>query len=131
LVFAVRLNDPVLRRLWHQTEAAAAEKNGAWFAAAHHLAQLHRMADPADNLAALRVRFLRARTLYDSDRPLSLTAAVDRVPPDTTDEEEQALADLYNRLDWPPYAVPSWFANSHSTMLRHLRLAEERHLLSR
>ncbi len=144
LVFAKQLNDPVLRRLWHLSEAANAEKRREWFAAAHHLRQLQLMADPADNLPALRVRDLRARSasarvlkpfeianlVARAGSPgeavlwnLTLAFGDFRKPPPA--DVEQDLADLYHWLDWPPFAVPSWLSDTHATILRAILAAEE------
>jgi hypothetical protein len=126
LVFLKRLNDPAARRRWHVAEAAAAGPAGQWFAAAHHLGQLHRMAGPADDLAVLRVRHLRARTLQHAADAKPLLAGAKR-PASQAADEERALADAYVLLDVPPHAVPSWLgAGRHAALLAALRAAEER-----
>src|SRR5262249_26267838 len=106
LVFLKRLNDPVARRLWHHAEADAALSAGHWFAAAPHLGQLHQMADPADDLSVLRVRYLRARTLQDAADPKPLLAGAQRPAGQATDQE-RAVANFYFLLDVPPHALPS------------------------
>src|SRR5262249_57016164 len=86
LVFLKRLNDPVARRRWHIAEAGAALSAGQWFAAAHHLGQLHLLADPADDLAVLRVRYLRARTLQHAADAKALEASARRPATQAADE---------------------------------------------
>ena len=129
LVFLDRLNEPVSRRLWHAAAADGAESEGEWFAAAHHLTHLHQLADAADNLVALHVRLLRARTLEHAvdAKPLLANA---RQPAERATAEERALADVYFYLDVRPFAVQWWLGSDvHATVLGHLRAAEERHLL--
>jgi hypothetical protein len=131
LVFLKRLNDPAARRRWHSAEADAALSAGQWFAAAHHLGQLHQMADPADDLAVLRVRYLRARTLQHAADAKPLLAGARR-PAAQASDQERALADLYFPFDVPPHVVPGWLgADRHAALLAVLRSAEERLLLER
>ena len=131
LVFAARLNDkPALLR-WLRSEAADSEANQQWFAAAHHLHQLQLLADAQDNTTVLAVRRLRVLTLLDAADAKPLLAATAKRPADKADAAEQALADWYHTLDWPPHAIP-WplDADSHAAILRTLRGAEERLLLT-
>jgi WD40 repeat protein len=126
LVFLRRLTDPSARRRWHHAEADAAWAAGHWLAAAHHLGQLLRRADPADDPSALAVRCLRARTLQHAADAGPLRAAASRPPAQATDEE-RTLAGLYLLLDVPPHRVPSWCgADRHAALLAALRDAEER-----
>ena len=107
----------MLRRLWHISQSDAAESRGDWFAAAHHLGQLHQLADPGDNLAALRVRRMRVRALGNGSKSLQ--------PAEKASAEEQALADAYHLLDLPLHAVPWWLGpERHGAMLRALHGAE-------
>ena len=136
LVFLARLNDQAARRRWHHAQADASTANGSWFAAAHHIVQLHNMADPVDNLHALRVRYLRARTLQYTADAGALAASAKRLI-EKADATEQALADWYHTLDYPPHAVPWWLGldahaahAAHAALLRALRGAEERLLLA-
>ena len=116
--------------LWHRREVADAEWSGQWFAAAHHLAHLHQIADAADNLSALRVRYLRARTLYHTADAKSLQAVTAKRKTEQADAPEQTLAVWYHTLAWPPHAVPWWLgADDQESLLRTLRGAEERLLL--
>src|SRR5262249_37471352 len=126
LVFLERLNDPVARRRWHLAEADAAGSAGQWFAAAHHLGRLHQMADPADDPAVLRLRYLPPRTLQHAARAKALEAAARR-PANQAADEERLLADAYLLLDVPPHAIPGWFgAERHAALLAQLRAVEGR-----
>ena len=130
-VFAAQLNSvPALLR-WHRDEAADSEAKHQWFAAAHHLHQLRLLAAPQDNPAVLAVRRLRALTLLDAADAKPLLAVTAKRPADKADAAEQALADWYHTLDWPPHAIP-WplDADSHAAILRTILGAEERLLLS-
>jgi WD40 repeat protein len=128
---AAALNDPVRRARWHCDQIASAEQGGQWFATAHHLAQLHQAGDAAEDLSALRLRYLRARTLHHAEdaRPMQLVLAKQRaskVPP-----VEQALADSYFLLDVSPGALSSWIGTDHrAALLRSMRAAEERLLIT-
>jgi WD40 repeat protein len=131
LVFLERLNDPAARRRWHHAEADAALSDGHWFAAAHHLGQLHQMAGPADDLAVLRVRYLRARTLQYAADPKPLLPGAQR-PAAQASDQERALAAAYFLFDVPPHALPSGLgAALHASRLVGLRAAEERLLQAR
>jgi hypothetical protein len=129
LVFLERLNDPAIRRHWHKAEADDATSAGHWLAVAHHLGQLRQMVDPADDLSALRVRYLRARTLQHAADVKPLLDAAQR-PPDQAGDGERTLADLYSLLDAPPHLAPSWLGAGHPDLLAALRAAEERLLRS-
>jgi WD40 repeat protein len=132
LVFAGWLNARHRRLVWHRSEAAASERSGQWFAAAHHLRQLLRLAGPADNAAALRVRLLRALTVLDAVRPDALRKAVAGGTTDKVTAPEAALAYVYHALDWPAHAVPWWLGrDAHATLLFHLRAAEAQLLQAR
>ena len=89
------------------------------------------LADPQDNPAVLAVRRLRALTLLDAADAKPMLAATANRPADKAAAAEQALADWYRTLDWPPHSVP-WplDADSHAAILRTLRGAEERLLLT-
>ena len=78
------------------------------------------MADSADDIGFLRVRRLRALTLYDAtakDLALSPNQEANGVS-----AEERALVNVGHLLDWPPHAMPWWLSHAaHATCLRHLR----------
>jgi WD40 repeat protein len=127
LVFLKLLNDPIRRLLWHRAEAFAAEAQGKWFAAAHHLAHLLRLADAADNPSGLRVRRLRAVTLLHASDAESFLAAAPTQLTNPADAIEKALADLYDYLDRPSHALPWGLEpDAHAALLRRLRATEER-----
>jgi WD40 repeat protein len=132
LVFAGWLNARDRRLVWHRSEAAESERSGQWFAAAHHLRQLLRLAGPDDNAAALRVRRLRALTMLDAARPDALRKAIAAGTSDKVTATEAALAYVYDALDWPAHAMPWWLSrDAHATLLFHVRAAEAKLLQAR
>jgi hypothetical protein len=127
LVFAGRLSDRRGRFFYHIRGAAAAQQSGRWFAAAHHLRQLMLLSDPKGNVAPLRVFRFRALMLLNAADPGPLQAAALKRPAEKADPLEQALANWYDALDWPPHAVPWWLGRgTHAALLRTLLSAEER-----